>query len=430
MARVNQNCLRALVVFVRFLVPAIFLLCFALLYSLPTQGQTEFAGKLDGALHVDPTGLSPVIFNPISRKDAQSLGISTGAADKISSGEFALPKNGNLRYKAVVVRQSDGTDVLYIDKNRDGHFGPHERVVFRSHVPPLDPRLATWASFVVELPGGGPFSTCPMDVWLIKQGIRAPVAVGTGQLAVAYTAQPFVQGYAQLPNRNLKVRLEYDVNHQDIALKYGVEWIDINGDGRFDTTPGSGETLRGRGSAPIFTVGDLTLQMHSVDLKGGRFVLHTLPRSADRRIHLSIGSVVPDFEFTDFSGAKHHLSDVKGKFVLLDFWAAWCVPCIEDLPILKKTYAEFHPQGFEILAIDGDQTPEGAEKLIRTKELAWQQAQFDKDLLQNRFQISQWPTMILLDSHRTIVSIGEPNHLPLQGESLAKSLQALIDENR
>jgi thiol-disulfide isomerase/thioredoxin len=429
MARISWSCPKTYTAPATCLRLAVFLLCFVLLSPRSTIGQTEFAGKLDKGLHVDPTGLSPAIFNPISQRDAESLGIAAGPTDKIFSGEFALPKNGNLRYKAVIVRQSGGTDLLYVDKNRDGHLEPDERIAFRSHAS-SDPRLVKWAPFAVELPAGGHFRTCPMDVWLIREGVRAPLPVGPGQLAVAYTAQPFVQGYARLPKRNLQVRLEYDVDHQDIALKYGMEWIDINGDGKFDMTPGSGESLRAHGSAPIFTIGDLTLQMQSVELNRGRFVLRTLPRSADRRIPLSIGSIVPDFEFTDFTGAKHHLSDVKGRFVLLDFWAAWCAPCMEDLPILKKTYAELHPQGFEILAMDGDQTPENAEKAIRSMQLPWQQAQFDKDLLQSRFQISQWPTMVLLDAHRTILSIGEPNHLPLDGEHLAASLQALIETNR
>jgi hypothetical protein len=58
-------------------------------------------------------------------------------------------------------------------------------------------------------------------------------------LAVPYTAWPFVQGYAQLPGRTLQVRLKYDFEKQDIAMTAGIEWLDINGDGKFDLTPGS-----------------------------------------------------------------------------------------------------------------------------------------------------------------------------------------------
>ena len=139
--------------------------------------------------------------------------------------------------------------------------------------------------------------------------------------------------------------------------------------------------------------------------------------------------MLPDFEFTDFTGTRLHLSEVKGRFVLLDFWATWCVPCMEDLPKQKKVYEEFHGQGFEILGINGDETPGKPEKVLRMMGIPWYQARFDKDLLQDRFQISQWPTMILIDEHRTILSMGEANHLPLDGEHLSKSLRTLMGEN-
>lgn len=151
-----------------------------------------------------------------------------------------------------------------------------------------------------------------MSAWLIKDDVSSPA--GRGQLAVPYTAQPFVEGHAQLPNRTLLVRLEYDLSEQGISLTDGREWLDINGDGKFDMTPGNGEFLRARGSGPVFRVGDLTLQIQSVNLKAGRFVVRSVPASADHRIPLSAGSVLPDFEFTDFGGARRHLSEAKGRF--------------------------------------------------------------------------------------------------------------------
>ncbi|MGH9401184.1 MAG: TlpA family protein disulfide reductase [Terriglobia bacterium] len=121
-----------------------------------------------------------------------------------------------------------------------------------------------------------------------------------------------------------------------------------------------------------------------------------------------------------------HLSDVKGRFILLDFWATWCLPCMEDLPIQKKAYTEFHRRGFEILGMNGDETPGRPEKVIKQMGIVGPQARFDKDLLENRFQISQWPTMILIDEHHTILSMREANHLPLDGDHLITSLSTLI----
>ena len=102
---------------------------------------------------------------------------------------------------------------------------------------------------------------------------------------------------------------------------------------------------------------------------------------------------------------------------------------MEDLPKQKKVYEEFHGQGFEILGMNGDETPGKAEKVVRMMGIPWRQARFDKELLQDRFQISLWPTMILIDEHRVILSMSEVNHLPLEGEHLFKSLTTLMGEN-
>ncbi len=390
------------------------------------QAQARFTGKLDSDLHVDPTDLSFVIFNTISADDAKMLGVTVESGDKAFAGELALPKDGAIHYKAVIVRASGGADILYIDANQDGHFGLKERIPFR---PPAKdvPRLKSVATFDVDLPAG-PIRTCPMDVWLMPDGIPTPAK--SGQLAVPYTTMPFVQGTVELPKRTLMVRFQYDFRSPGVSLMNGLEWLDIDGDGKFDKTPGSEEFVRARGSAPVFQVGNLTLQVQSVALKDDRFVVQAMPAAADHRIHLAVGSVVPDFEFTDFSGVRRHLSDLKGRFVLLDFWATWCVPCMEDLPIQKKAYEKFHGQGFEILAMNGDDTPEKPEKAVRQMGIAWPQARFDKNLIGDRFQISQWPTMILIDEHRTILSIGEANRLPLDGEHLSTSLTTLIGERR
>jgi thiol-disulfide isomerase/thioredoxin len=411
---------------VRWLLHSGLLLFLISLAPIAILAQTEFAGKLDGGLHVDPSGLSFAIFDPVSADEAKLLGAAVGPVDKVFAGELALPKGGAIRYKALIVRPSGGSDILYVDANRDGRFGPGERIPFRLAERPPDDRLKSLAAFDVDLPRGL-FRVCPMDVWLIKDGVSSPA--GSGQLAVPYTAQPFVQGYARLPNRTLLVRLEYDFSDQGISLTDGREWLDINGDGKFDMTPGSGEFLRARGSAPVFRVSGLILQMQSVDLKTDRFMLRSVSASADHRIQLSVGSVLPDFEFTDFGGTRRHLSEVKGRFVLLDFWATWCVPCMEDLPKQKKVYEEFHGQGFEILGMNGDETPGKAEKVVRMMGIPWRQARFDKELLQDRFQISLWPTMILIDEHRVILSMSEVNHLPLEGEHLFKSLTTLMGEN-
>ncbi|TMM55803.1 AhpC/TSA family protein [Maribacter algarum] len=69
----------------------------------------------------------------------------------------------------------------------------------------------------------------------------------------------------------------------------------------------------------------------------------------------SIGTLAPDFSTEDIYGDKMTLSDFKGKYVLLDFWATWCKPCREGNPHLIKLYKKYQSKGFEIIGIADDE---------------------------------------------------------------------------
>lgn len=77
---------------------------------------------------------------------------------------------------------------------------------------------------------------------------------------------------------------------------------------------------------------------------------------------LRVGDSLPQFKAKSTSGAEFSNESIKGKVVLLNFWATWCPPCIEEIPSLVKTYEELSPKGFEILAFGIDAN---GEKIIQ-----------------------------------------------------------------
>lgn len=83
------------------------------------------------------------------------------------------------------------------------------------------------------------------------------------------------------------------------------------------------------------------------------------------------GETAPDFEVTLVDGQKARLSDLKGKYVLLQFWGSWCGPCRAENPELARIYAQYRGAGFEIFSIGIENSALAWKKAIERDSLVW-----------------------------------------------------------
>ena len=67
---------------------------------------------------------------------------------------------------------------------------------------------------------------------------------------------------------------------------------------------------------------------------------------------LLIDHPAPDFALSGIDGKIHHLKDYSGKRIVLNFWATWCVPCRQEMPLLQKTYAQLQSNGLVVIGVD------------------------------------------------------------------------------
>ena len=78
-------------------------------------------------------------------------------------------------------------------------------------------------------------------------------------------------------------------------------------------------------------------------------------KAIEARLMLKEGSVAPDFTLPVLGGGEASLSALKGKVVVVNFWATWCPPCLVEMPVLNELYAAYKDQGVEVLGLSLDE---------------------------------------------------------------------------
>lgn len=138
-----------------------------------------------------------------------------------------------------------------------------------------------------------------------------------------------------------------------------------------------------------------------------------------------VGGEAPDLIGNTPENATYALSQLRGKVVLIDFWASWCGPCIREIPAVKKAYDIYHPKGFDILGVSLDRDAEAWKRAISQHQLPWHHISDLKGWQSEHaalYSVTSIPQTLLLDRQGRIIARN------LRGEQLELKLREVFGE--
>jgi len=146
-------------------------------------------------------------------------------------------------------------------------------------------------------------------------------------------------------------------------------------------------------------------------------------QSEKSKVYLGPGVQAPEIDLPTPEGPNFKLSSLKGKVVLIDFWASWCGPCRRENPHVVEVYKKYHDKGFDVLGVSLDKDKANWVKAIKSDGLVWHQVsdlKYWQSAAGRKYGVGSIPHTVLVDREGKIIEIG------LRGATLDAKLKELF----
>jgi thiol-disulfide isomerase/thioredoxin len=148
-------------------------------------------------------------------------------------------------------------------------------------------------------------------------------------------------------------------------------------------------------------------------------------------LHLSLGKVAPEIAAESIDGQKFKLSDSRGKITVLSFWASWCGPCMQLVPVERALTERMKGKPFAMVGVNGDGILADARRAVEHEKMTWPSFWNGKDgsdgPISSAWDVSGWPTVYVIDAGG-IIRIKSEGYGPTSSNELNGSVDELMKE--
>lgn len=225
---------------------------------------------------------------------------------------------------------------------------------------------------------------------------------GLGDTALITLRQQFLQQYRQRMQEYTEAVVRFADQHDDLAGFYAMSTLDTE-----------------LAEAELVAYADRIAGRWDDNARVREFL-----EEMARLKRLAVGQPAPDFESLTPNNQQVKLSDFRGKYTLVDFWASWCVPCREENPNIVKQYHTYKDKGFTVLGVSLDGNPGSWMRAIKDDQLEWTHVsdlqQWGSEVV-GLYRIQAIPMSYLLDPQGIIIAKN------LRGADLEAFLKETLD---
>ncbi len=401
--------------------------------GIPDSETKSFAAELaaDGRGWFSAPGLAPGEYSLVASLPLEGFGLST-----VRVGEDA-PAEIEIRLAPFERIQASLSGLVFDSRRHFVELVPERNGTNVDFHPELEPVPGTWSFRSVGLPSLGSWRIVGTEV-VFDQDYRAtlfsfPVRAGKdGLTPFTFDASKGIELGGRVTDADGRALSGVSVVARSLETRAEIGAV-TDGEGKYrirGLQPGKHvlEAMRwklrstpGCGNGPLDVSASREIALPLADESLASF-------RVDRLLQIpKAGDAAPAFEARTIDGRPVSLGALRGKVVLLDFWATWCPSCRVEMPKLCETYAKLAATGrFEIVGVSLDSDTDRVPRFVVSRKLAWPQTALGPEPgnpIATLFNVHSTPSTVLVDAHGRIAAVD------LLGEPLRKKIDELVASN-